>query len=94
MVVAVVFSPDGRTLATGSTDDTVKLWQVITGLELMTLKEFKSDVHVLLFSPDGRTLAGGTVPMWKGSGPARLWRAPSFAEIAADEAKQRDAVHP
>ena len=93
-VMAVVFSPDGRTLATGSTDDTVKLWQVITGQELMTLKEFKRDVHVLLFSPDGRTLAGGIYPMWKGSGPARLWRAPSFEEIAAAEAKPRDAVNP
>ncbi len=93
-VMAVVFSPDGRTLATGSTDDTVKLWQVITGQELMTLKEFKRDVHVLLFSPDGRTLAGGIYPMWKGSGPARLWRAPSFEEIALAEAKPRDPVHP
>ncbi len=93
-VVAVVFSPDGRTLATGSFDDTVKLWHVTTGHELMTLKEFKRDVHVLLFSPDGRTLAAGTVPMWKGSGPARLWRAPSFEEITLAETKPRDAVHP
>jgi Tol biopolymer transport system component len=93
-VVAVVFSPDGRTLATGSTDDTVKLWQVLTGQELMTLKEFKRDVHVLLFSPDGKTLAGGIYPLWKGSGPARLWRAPSFEEIAVAEAKPRDAVNP
>ena len=35
-VWSVAFSPDGATLASGSFDDTIKLWDVKTGLELRT----------------------------------------------------------
>lgn len=52
----VVFSPDGKILATGSTDNTVKLWDVPTNRLLKTLK---IAVASMAFSPNGRILAIG-----------------------------------
>lgn len=56
LVSSVCFSPDGRILASGSWDETVKLWNVATGTLQRTLNSFGS-VTGVHFSPDGRTLA-------------------------------------
>jgi WD40 repeat protein/CHAT domain-containing protein/tetratricopeptide (TPR) repeat protein len=50
---AVAFSPDGRQVLSGSTDRTVKLWDVSTGALLRTL-EHASRVNGVAFSPDAR----------------------------------------
>ncbi|MFQ5810941.1 MAG: WD40 repeat domain-containing protein, partial [Armatimonadota bacterium] len=77
MVSWVAFSPDGKTLATSSTDETVKLWDVATGRLLRTLA---APTFVfgqwLAFSPDGGTLA--VAGEWKeveggGEGLVQLW---------------------
>ncbi len=65
-VIALAFSPDGKTLASGSRDQTVKLWDVATGAELRILKGH-SDIYSVAFSPNGKILAvddGGTVKLW------------------------------
>ena len=68
VVNSVAFSPDGRTLASGSTDTTIKLWEVTSGRELRTLARHSQEVTSVTFSPDGRTLASGssdqTVKLW------------------------------
>jgi WD40 repeat protein len=53
---AVAFSPDGLKLATGSSDGTVKLWDLGNGHELLTYDGHKAKVRCLAWSPDGKTI--------------------------------------
>jgi WD40 repeat protein/predicted Ser/Thr protein kinase len=86
----VVFSPDGRRLATGGTGrDTVKLWDLSTHRELTTLSGQGSLFYFVGFSPDERWLAACSY-----EGKLHLWRAPSWAQIEAEEAKLKSRQSP
>ncbi|NCS42520.1 MAG: protein kinase [Microcystis aeruginosa BS11-05] len=69
MVTSVVYSPDGRYLASGSDDKTIKIWEVATGKELRTLTGHSDRVSSVAYSPDGRYLASGssddTIKIWE-----------------------------
>ncbi|MHC5612914.1 MAG: WD40 domain-containing protein [Nostoc sp.] len=67
IVWGITFSPDGQLLASGSRDQTVKLWH-LDGTLLQTLKGHTDAVTCVSFSPDGQTLASAsldkTVQIW------------------------------
>lgn len=67
-VKSVVFSPDGKQLASGSVDTTVKFWNISDGALLKTLSGHTAGVASVAFSADGKLLASGsedkTIKLW------------------------------
>lgn len=59
-VESVAFSPDSRILASGSKDNTVRLWDTTTGALQQTIGGHSHRVNSVAFSPDGRLLASGS----------------------------------
>ena len=70
-VQAVVFSPDGKQLATAGGDKVVRLWDLDTGRQIAALPS-QDRVGAVAFSPDGKSLAAGN----KG-GTVRIWMTPT-----------------
>lgn len=75
-VNSVAFSPDGRTIVSGSRDNTLKLWDAQLGTELRILKGHSSYVNSVAFSSDGRAIMSGSL-----DNTLKLWDAQSGTEI-------------
>ncbi|HEV7891575.1 MAG TPA: TIR domain-containing protein [Pyrinomonadaceae bacterium] len=73
-VLSLAFSPDGKTLAGGGMDYTVRVWDIAARREVANLTGHKQSVYSVAFSPDGRVLASAsldhTVKLWD----ARTWK--------------------
>ena len=77
IVNSVAFSPDRRTLASGSADGSVKLWDIASGREIRTLSgQALLEVTSIAFSPDGLTLASGNF-----DGTVKLWEVASGRDV-------------
>jgi WD40 repeat protein len=84
-VHSVGFSMDGKRLATGSGDqEAVKLWDTESWQDVFTLEGQGTGYIGVGFSPDGNTLVWGNQ-----TGVLQLWRAPTWEEINAAEAKEK-----
>lgn len=57
---SVAFSPDGRLLASGGRDNTVRLWDVLTGDMVLSSVAHEDWITSLAFSPNGQILATGS----------------------------------
>ena len=83
---SVAVSPDGKTLATGSYDQKIKLWNIESGEEVRTLSGHNGCVFDLAFRPDGKLLASAsadrTVKLWDvASGERRDTLSQSLKEL-------------
>src|SRR6476661_8160765 len=67
-VTSVVITPDGQTLASGSKDKTIKLWNLSTKEEIYTITGHSDIITSVVISPDGKTLASAsedtTIKLW------------------------------
>jgi WD40 repeat protein len=73
-VFAVAFSPDGKTVLTGSEGSTARLWRTDTGVPIGSAMQLQGSVGTVAFSPDGKRVLTGSRDH-----TARLWRADTGA---------------
>ncbi len=75
-VNSVAFSPDGSQIVSGSTDGTLKIWDVEPGCEIRTLPGADHWITCVAFSPDGTMVASGS---WYGA--IQIWDVAGGYEI-------------
>lgn len=68
-IQALYFAPDGKTIASGSLDRTISIWNTSTGKRVVSVSGFTLEVSALAYSADSTLLAGSSL-----DGSTRIWR--------------------
>ena len=100
-VISVAFSPDSKTIVSGSSDKTVRLWGTNGKPIGQPFRGHESSVYSVAFSPDGKTIVSGSEdktvrlwtlawPIWLQLGCHRLRLHPDFISPAKEDASQEE----
>ena len=69
-VRAIAYAPDGKSFATASADNTIKIWSAAQNSEIRTLSGHRGDVFSVAYSPDGEYIASASADQ-----TAKIWDA-------------------
>ena len=92
-VTNLAFSPDGKTLISGSQDGTVRAWDTLTGSQRFTCSEFMGPIEGIVFSQNGRTVTSVNRPSWATRGiiQHRLWDTRAGSHLSTHNLKILEA---
>jgi len=82
---AVAWSSDGKLIASGGSDDTVRLWNAATGKQLASLKCDGRQVWSVAISPDNQLVVAGC-----DNGSVRIWNVQSHERVASIKASEHE----
>ena len=95
-VKAIVWSPDGRLLASGGNEKTIHLWDITSGKLLSRYEGHNGSVHAIVWSVDGKRLASGgldqSVLMWEPTSGTLLERMAGFVRVVAGSSDGRQSA--
>ena len=86
----VAISPNGQRVASGSLGKTVKVWDVATGVEVLTLKGHSDSLTSVAFDAAGKRIVSGC-GWFGGTGEVKLWDAVTGQELLTLKGDGNDA---
>ena len=79
-ITSVTWSPDGTQIASGSEDDTVRIWDTTSWEQVAVLEGHTDNVYSVTWSPDGTQIASGS-----SDGTVWIWDAASWEQVVVLE---------